>query len=202
MTPMPRPSLYGAARPRPFPPRFMTAGSRSAAPTSSDPGSPTTRALLINTPWNPVGTVLTPGRAGGHHGVCPRPLARRAQRRDLRVAGLRRPPPRLAGLGLGRRPRADGPDQQSVEDLCDDRMARRLLRRARGDHPGHVAGLAAVEPGASHVRAGCRRLCPDRRSGVRAPDDRRVPGSGAIASSSVCGAFPESSRWRARAACS
>ena len=83
------------------------AGSPSAAPTSRRAARPGTRVVLLNTPWNPVGTVLTrdgaPGRDGLRRGARPR----RHQRRDLRDARLRRPAPPVAGRAVGGRPGAD-----------------------------------------------------------------------------------------------
>ena len=60
-------------------------------------GSTGTDVILLNTPWNPVGTVLTREELVDIMGFAEKHDLPGHQRRDLRVADLRRPPARLAG---------------------------------------------------------------------------------------------------------
>ena len=103
--------------------------------------TPASRVLLLNTPWNPVGTVLREYEL--------RAIADLVVRRNLVLIsdeiyeaitydGCRHISPAVA---LRRGARAHGGRQQPVEDLRDDRLARRLLRGARADHPEHVPVL-------------------------------------------------------------
>ena len=65
--------------------------------------TPATRVLLLNTPWNPVGTVFTRAELEAIAAFVAPPRPDAHQRRDLRDDRLRRPPARLARPGC--RPR-------------------------------------------------------------------------------------------------
>ena len=90
-------------------------GGRPVAVPSDDPRRPVrrrprrarsrrarrdARVLLLNTPWNPIGTVLTRDELRTVHGLRRSARPVRHQRRDLRDAGLRRPAARLAGVAV------------------------------------------------------------------------------------------------------
>ena len=117
--------------------------------------TPASRVLLLNTPWNPVGTVLREDEL--------RAIGDLIVRRNLVLIsdeiyeaitydGCRHISP---GGALRRRARAHDRGQQPVEDLRDDRVARRLLRGAGASHPEHVPRAAAVEPRTGDLRPGC-----------------------------------------------
>ena len=63
--PMTRRSLFGAAVRRPSPPTSATAGSRFGRRQLESSWVTGTDVILLNTPWNPVGTVLTRRGARG-----------------------------------------------------------------------------------------------------------------------------------------
>ncbi len=92
--------------------------------------SPAARVLILNTPWNPVGTVLTLEELIRITQFC--------ERRNLvllsdeiyeAITYGECQAYFAAAIAPGLRDRCVS-DQQSVEDLCDDRMARGLLRGA------------------------------------------------------------------------
>ena len=134
--------------------------------------SPRTRAIIVNTPSNPSGRVLTRDGAGGDRGPLPPVRRARGDRRDLRAHPLRgrarphRHPARDA--------RAHGHHQRRVQDVQRDRMADRLDRGAgRADRRdpegarlphGRRAGAAA-----GGGRGGARRAAAGVLRGAQPP---------------------------------
>ncbi len=139
MTPIEHRSLSGAAARRPSPRPCATADSRSAAASSRTHGSRAPTSSCSTRPGTRSEPCCTRDELADIMGF--------AEEHDYLVISdeiyesldLRWPPARLAGLGIRRRSRADDPDQQPLEDLCDDRLARRLLRGPGRDHPRDAA---------------------------------------------------------------
>ena len=121
-----------------------------------------TDIILLNTPWNPVGTVLSRAELAAIMEFAERPhfdfpVISDEIYETLVYDGRKHVSPAAVSA---ERSRSNGHHQQSFEDVCDDWMARGLLCRPRTDHPGDVPGPAAVEPGTGHLRAGCRCSAP------------------------------------------
>ena len=136
-----------------------------------------TRAILLNTPHNPTGTVLTREELPG--GGRPRDRARpdRDHRRGLRAPGLRRSRARPARDAAG----DAGADADAVERRQElfvhrlegrlgDRTRRSRRRRARGEAVADLhVGLTAAARG--RARAGPRARLPARRWRARCSHD-------------------------------
>ncbi len=87
--------------------RPRTAGSRLDVPALRAAVGPNTRAILVNSPHNPTGTVFTRDELAELAAALRRARPDRGHRRGLRAPGLRRPRPHPAGH-LPRHGRADG----------------------------------------------------------------------------------------------
>ena len=109
--------------------------------------SPAAKAMILNTPWNPVGTVMRRDEL--------ETIAQFCERRNLFLIsdeiyeaityggrGARFAARSRAGLARSMRA-----GQQSFENLFDDRMARRILRGPRAADPGDVLVLAQSSRG-------------------------------------------------------
>ena len=77
-------------------------------------------------------------------------------------------------VAVGRAARAHGHREQPVEDLRDDRLARRLLRRAGADHPEHVLSLQQSSRGPATFVQDAAAVGADRPAGRVERDARRV----------------------------
>ncbi len=117
--------------------------------------SPRTKAIIVNTPSNPIGTGADASGARGHPRSVRQPRRARGDRRDLRAHQVRgrAHPDRHAS----RHARADGDDQRRLEDLQRDRMAGRLDRRADRAHRRHPEGARLSHRRGSGAAAGGRR---------------------------------------------
>ena len=95
--------------------------------------TPKTKAIIINSPGNPTGALITEGEARGiaDGGREARHLGRR--RPLLRAADLRQGAAQPAEGAVRRDARSDGAVRLGVEGVCDDRLAVRLdaSRRSR-----------------------------------------------------------------------
>ena len=110
--------------------------------------TPRTKALFLGYPCNPTGAVLEPAQLRAIADIAPAPRPHRHQRRDLRPAGLRRPPARGVQRAAGHAG-ADHPAGRLLQGVCHDRLAGGLCLRAKGPHGG--AGQDPPVP--DHVRA-------------------------------------------------
>jgi aspartate/methionine/tyrosine aminotransferase len=111
------------------------------------------KVLLLNTPWNPVGTVLRRDELQAigdfvlRHGLT-------LVSDEIYEAIVYDGATHLSPATLSPELRAHGSGQQPVEDLRDDRLARRLHRGAARPDTGDVPGAPAGEPRSGHLRAG------------------------------------------------
>ena len=135
--------------------------------------SPRTRAIIVNTPSNPSGRVLTRAELGAiARALRPARRARR-HRRDLRAHPLRRrarPHRHAAGHA-----RAHGHHQRRVQDVQRHRLAHRLDRRARRPDRRDPEGARLPHRGRAGAAAGGRR-----RGARRAATRRSTTGSTAM----------------------
>ena len=118
--------------------------------------SPRTRILILNDPWNPVGTVMTRRELEEVGEFCERRNLWLVSDEIYEAITFAGSEAHLAAGGVAGPARALHPRQQSFEDLCDDGMARGLLRGPGGDYPANVHGAGAIEPRAGDVYSGCR----------------------------------------------
>ena len=163
-------ALWGG-RPVARPPRrSATAGSRfdrDALGASLDAAG--RASLLLNTPWNPVGTVLTRDELAGRRWTSPQAHDLIGpQRRDLRVAGLRRPAARLAGRRLRPTP---GSGRSLVNSLSK-------TYAMTGWRVGYCAGPGRV------IAGDARWSCSSRAAGR--PRSCRTPPPCALTSDQEC----------------
>ena len=136
--------------------------------------TPRTKLLVINSPANPTGGVLTRGDLERDRRARDRARPRRPRRRDLRPHPVRRRGARLDRVAAGHG-RADDRPRRLLEDVRDDRLAARLRDRA-------AVARRGVRP-ADHQHDQLRPdVRPDRRgrgaprpAGRRRRDGRRVP---------------------------
>ena len=115
--------------------------------------SPSSKVLLLNTPWNPVGTVLRRDELQA--------LAEVVLRNNLVLisdeiyeAITYGGNPHCTGVAGPGTAGADGCHQQLVEDVCDDRLAGRILRGSRADRQRDVPVPSTGEPGTGDVHPG------------------------------------------------
>ncbi len=133
--------------------------------------TPRTKWLVINSPCNPTGAAYSaeelrpicdvllkhPGRMGLH-------------RRHLREAELRRLPVRHHRRGRAAPPRPHGHHERVQQDLCHDRLADRLRRRAREAREGDGQAARAIHLQRVLDCAGGRRRGAERAAGVGRAD--------------------------------
>ena len=148
--------------------------------------TPRTRAILLNSPHNPTGAVMTRHELESRGTALPAPRSLADLRRGLRHAGLRGRA-RRAGRPA-RHGGADGHDLQPVQVACHDRLADRLADRAAGTRPAcgqsgavHALRLAHLHPGRGNRGARRASMARSRRctSGIRRRRDavcRRLAG--------------------------
>ena len=147
--------------------RFMLDGSAFEEVWHPDNG-----AILLNTPWNPVGTVLSRAELDdimasarahncvvisdeiyeslvydGHQHISPASLLADARERTIIVSSLSKTYA-MTGWRSG------------------------ILRRPGVHYPRYVLDPPAIEPGAGDLRAGCRCLRPQLRSALYTADGR------------------------------
>ncbi len=118
--------------------------------------TPRTKAIIVNSPHNPTGTVFTPRRTGGDRRVLPRQRRDRDHRRGLRTPDLRRGETPLAGR-VPRNARADGTHFQRREIVLGDRLENRLDLFHAGTRVGGDGGETV-----SHLHLG-RSVAARRR---------------------------------------
>ena len=142
-----------------------------------------TKLLILNSPHNPCGSALTRDEADAIARARDRAGPRRARRRGLLGAPLRRAPRERPCRR--RHERTNGLARRLVEDVRDDGLASRVrsvpaVARRTGRAPGHQLGLVHV--GVQPVR-GDRRA----RGTVGHRSRRWSPSSAAVATSSSTG---------------
>ena len=145
--------------------------------------TPRTRVLIINSPANPTGGVLT--RADleriAELAVGARPVGH--DRRDLRPDPVRRRGARLDRVAA-RDGRADDRPRWLLEDVRDDRLAAGLRGRADVAHPDVYGQLVINTISCAPTFAQVGAVAGARRAaGRRRRDGRRVQGAGATSSS-------------------
>ena len=146
--------------------------------------TPSTRMLMINSPHNPSGAMLSAdGHArGGRPAARHRHLA--ALRRGLRAHRVRRRAPRI-GAALSGAARTRVRDLELRQDLPLHRLEDRLLHRAAGDERGIPQGAPVQR--VLHLRPGAARLRRDaggRAGALRTARARSTRPSATVSASS------------------
>ena len=130
--------------------------------------SPAAKALILNTPWNPVGTVLTRDELAVDRRLLRAPQRGADQRRDLRGDHVRGPRARFAA---GSRARVCASAAVLVNSLSKTYsmtgLARGILRRPGAADSGDASGAGAIEPRPRDVYSGRGRRGAGRSAGLR-----------------------------------
>ncbi len=138
--------------------------------------TPKTKIVVVVNPSNPTGTVTPPEEVARIAEVAKSPRSVGDLRRNLRAAHLRRRP-HPAGGRAARHGRAHDHDLGVLEDLRDDRLAHRLLRRAGGPRAGacrHPQRAGDFDGGGQPARGARRAHRPAGLRGRDAPHLRRA----------------------------
>ena len=153
-----------------------------------------TRLLILNSPHNPCGSVLTSADLQRHRRYRHRARPDRAGRRDLRPHGVRRGAP--LHRRAARHGRAHDRARRVLQDVCHDRLAAGLR------HPAAAPGARLQPPDHQqrelhqHLLAGRGGRGAHRATGRGRRDGRGVPGA-AVAR----GRWPDRQSPASRAAC-
>ncbi len=185
-------------------PRYVTLHEPTAGDWTFDPDelaaafNDKTKAIILNTPNNPTGKVFTRDELETIAALCRKWDVDRDLRRDLRAHHLRRPRAR-ADRQHRRDGRSDGDDQQPVEDLQRDRLARRLDDLAAVADRRDPQGARLSDGRRGRAAAGSRRRRARRaRQLLRGAGRARISGGATCCSTSSSGITSPATRRTAR----